>query len=93
MRKRTAILAIITGGLIGAIFALLYAPRSGQETRQLLAEDSREIRETALNSIQKIQDSALMAVEKSLSSLETLNREISSRYPKKKGKEQITLQE
>jgi gas vesicle protein len=35
-------LAFILGGLTGAALALLYAPRSGQETRDLLAEKYRE---------------------------------------------------
>src|SRR5918995_439757 len=35
-------LAFILGGLTGAALALLYAPRTGQETRDLLAEKVRE---------------------------------------------------
>ena len=35
-------LSFILGGLTGAALALLYAPRSGQETRDLLAEKYRE---------------------------------------------------
>ena len=35
-------LAFILGGLTGAALALLYAPRTGQETRDLLAEKYRE---------------------------------------------------
>jgi gas vesicle protein len=35
-------LAFILGGLTGAALALLYAPRSGQETRDLLSEKYRE---------------------------------------------------
>lgn len=92
MRKSTAFLAIITGGLLGAIFALLYAPRSGEETRQLLAENSQEIKDTALQSIHKVQESARMAVEESLSRLETVNQETRTRLSGK-NKRQITLQE
>src|SRR5512132_3148095 len=36
------ILAFLLGGLTGAAVALLYAPRSGQETRDLLSERMRE---------------------------------------------------
>jgi len=36
------ILAFLLGGLTGAALAILYAPRSGQETRDLLGEKIRE---------------------------------------------------
>ena len=35
-------LAFILGGLAGAALALLYAPRTGEETRDLLAQKVRE---------------------------------------------------
>jgi len=38
----SVILAFLLGGLTGAAVALLYAPRSGQETRDLLGERMRE---------------------------------------------------
>jgi len=38
----SVILAFLLGGLTGAAVALLYAPRSGQETRDLLSERMRE---------------------------------------------------
>jgi gas vesicle protein len=36
------ILAFLLGGLTGAALALLYAPRSGRETRERLSETMRE---------------------------------------------------
>jgi gas vesicle protein len=36
------ILAFLLGGLTGAALALLYAPRSGRETRDLIGEHLRE---------------------------------------------------
>lgn len=36
------ILAFLLGGLTGAALALLYAPRSGRETREMLGERLRE---------------------------------------------------
>lgn len=38
----SVILAFLLGGLTGAALALLYAPRSGQETRDLLSERARD---------------------------------------------------
>src|SRR2546430_3409144 len=41
-RSSSVILAFLLGGLTGAALALLYAPRSGKETRDLLGEGSEE---------------------------------------------------
>ena len=41
-RGSNTILAFLVGGVVGAAVALLYAPRSGRETREMLAEKMRE---------------------------------------------------
>jgi gas vesicle protein len=38
----STILAFLLGGLTGAALAILYAPRSGRETREMLGERLRE---------------------------------------------------
>jgi gas vesicle protein len=40
------VLAVLLGGLIGAAIGMLYAPRSGKETRRRLRELSEDISET-----------------------------------------------
>lgn len=64
-------LAFILGGLTGAALALLYAPRSGQETRDLLAEKvregevrAREARERAISKGREVMDDASGYIEK-----------------------------
>ena len=64
-------LAFILGGLTGAALALLYAPRSGQETRDLLAEKvregearAREAKERALAKSREVVDDASGYIEK-----------------------------
>ena len=44
------------GALIGAGFALLYAPRSGKETRKLLARKSRLLKEKAQDAVENAQE-------------------------------------
>jgi gas vesicle protein len=43
----TVLLAFLLGAVAGAAVALLYAPATGRETRELLTEKSREGREKA----------------------------------------------
>jgi len=44
--------AFAIGALAGAGIALLYAPRSGEETRRLLAEKSQEFKGMARNGLE-----------------------------------------
>jgi gas vesicle protein len=60
-----AILSFLLGGLTGAAVAILFAPRSGRETREILggrvregAERSREIRDRATERGREILDDA-----------------------------------
>lgn len=64
-------LAFILGGLTGAALALLYAPRSGQETRDLLADKyregevrAREAKERAMSKGREVMDDASGYIEK-----------------------------
>ena len=64
-------LAFILGGLTGAALALLYAPRSGQETRDILADKyregearAREAKERAIAKGREVVDDASGYIEK-----------------------------
>jgi gas vesicle protein len=61
----SVILAFLLGGVTGAALALLYAPRSGRETRDILnerlretAERGRELRDTAVSRGRELVDEA-----------------------------------
>lgn len=67
----TVILSFLLGGVAGAALALLYAPRSGRETREYLgeklregAERSRELRDQAIEKGRAIMDDASGFVER-----------------------------
>ena len=47
------LLAFLLGAVSGAAVALLYAPVSGQETREFLGEKTREGRERAVEAAQR----------------------------------------
>jgi gas vesicle protein len=48
--------AFAIGALIGTGVALLYAPRSGQETRKLLAKKGRELQDQASDALDDAKD-------------------------------------
>ena len=73
----SVILAFLMGGLTGAACAILFAPRSGKETRDLLndkfregADRTRELRERATVRTREIVDDASEYVGKQRETLE-----------------------
>jgi gas vesicle protein len=71
------VLAFILGGLTGAALAILYAPRSGRETREMLseklregAERGRELKDQAAVKGRELYEEATDFVEKQRESME-----------------------
>jgi gas vesicle protein len=71
------VLSFLLGGLTGAALAILFAPRSGEETRELLGEKLREgadrgrrVRERAVARGREILDDATDYVESQREALE-----------------------
>ena len=48
----------IVGGAIGAITGILLAPKSGEETRQLIADTTRDVMKRADQTVTEIQSKA-----------------------------------
>ena len=48
--------AFAIGAIVGAGVAILYAPRSGKETRDLLAQRTRDLRDKAVDTVQDARD-------------------------------------
>lgn len=56
---------ILVGGLVGAGIALLFAPRSGAETRQRIREMGEDLKDTASDYVHKAGDSIHGAYDRS----------------------------
>jgi gas vesicle protein len=71
------ILSFMLGGLVGAALAVLFAPRSGEETRELLegklregVERGRRLRDRAMEKGREVLDEASDYLDKQRESLE-----------------------
>jgi gas vesicle protein len=51
--------AFAVGALVGAGLALLYAPHSGQETRELLARRAIDLKDKAAKAVEEARDTVL----------------------------------
>lgn len=67
----TVMLAFVVGAIAGAAVALLFAPASGEETREFLSEKAREGREKAREAVehgrefyQRQRDSVATAIDR-----------------------------
>jgi gas vesicle protein len=80
--RGSGLLAFLLGGAIGAAIGLLYAPRSGKETREILIDEGDEMVNKAVSSIRTAQDKAMSMIQDAQSRVETLNKETNDRIQK-----------
>lgn len=81
-RNKTGFFAFLLGGTIGATIGLLYAPKSGEETRKLLKGESEEMINKAVTSAREVQNTAKSTIQDAQTRLETFNRETKERLAK-----------
>jgi gas vesicle protein len=72
----------LLGGLLGTALGLLYAPRAGKRTRQLMATEVQEVMDRAMSSIRDVQETALSAIQATESRMEALSQETKDRLLK-----------
>ena len=59
MNKDNAIgfgIGLLTGAIVGGVIALLYAPKTGKETRQLVKDKAIEVADTAKEKASEVVD-------------------------------------
>ena len=93
MSNNSKFLGFIFGGLIGAGLGLMYAPRSGDETRQIIIDDTNRLADQTMKSIQEAQQKALNAINESQTRIERLNKETRERLSNLQEIAQTTLEE
>jgi len=74
--------AFLAGGLIGAVVGLLYAPQSGEKTRQTLIDEGQEVLDRTRTSVRSTQDTAMSAIQDTQSRMETLYQDTRERLMK-----------
>lgn len=52
------IAGFVIGGVVGAVAGILLAPRSGEETREMIKESSQKAYDKAANTVKEIQEKA-----------------------------------
>ncbi|MDR0270592.1 YtxH domain-containing protein [Paenibacillus sp.] len=57
-KNKSLLWGALIGSLVGSVTALLFAPKSGKELRQDIAEGARSIGEQSVNLIGKVKDTA-----------------------------------
>jgi gas vesicle protein len=89
--KKGSVSSFLTGALLGAVAALLLAPRSGMETREILSEKGEELKgkaveiakdtrnraESTLSTARnKVEDTVRGAKDRATMDLESTNRQL-----------------
>ena len=55
-------IGLLTGAVIGGVIALLYAPKSGKKTRQIIEDEATEIVDTVKKETSGVMDTVKEAV-------------------------------
>ena len=69
-------IGLLTGAIIGGAIALLYAPRSGKETREMLKSKAIETRDMAVEIADHVKGFATETVEKVREGASQANRKV-----------------
>jgi gas vesicle protein len=80
LHHNTLGIGLLTGLLIGGIVALLYAPKSGKETRKLLRDKAEETSHEAVEFAEQAKDFAVEEVRKVKAAAEAVKHEVETQH-------------
>jgi len=92
-RTGSTFTAFLIGGLIGGAVALLYAPRSGKETREYLLNEGQATADRVMRSIQDAQDNIMATIDDAQIRMEAMNQETRKRLQRLQAIAQETIDE
>jgi len=75
MDKKALEMGLLTGVILGGVFGMLYAPRPGKDTRQLLKNKAEETLEDALAAAEHARDQATEQVKKAKAAISAAKKE------------------
>jgi gas vesicle protein len=78
------LLGFLAGGIVGGGMALLFAPHSGSDTRQMIADNSLKLRDSAIESIQSVCDSAEAALKDAQARIDLVSQETKNYFTRVK---------
>lgn len=78
---KTFAVGLIVGAFVGAAVALLYAPKSGRETRAMVKEKAHEVAEKAKDAAEKAKDAAEKAKEAALNAEKRVEEKLRREKP------------
>ena len=61
----SVLVSFILGGIVGAGIALLFAPKSGSDTRQMIKEFAGDVKDTAENYVEDVKGKVSSGIDKS----------------------------
>ena len=93
MKTGSFLAGTLVGGLVGAAVALLYAPRSGEETRTVIREKSVEVKDLAVEKGEEIRQQAMEAAGQARSRLNETSEATKARAAELQSKGQAFLDE
>ncbi|MCX7920064.1 MAG: YtxH domain-containing protein [bacterium] len=74
------LLAFAAGAVIGAGIALLYAPQSGKETREMLAKKAGELKEATVEAYEKTVEKGAEIIDKGKEFVRAKKSQIAAAY-------------
>ncbi len=85
-RSNGRLFSFLLGGVVGVVLGLLYAPQSGEKTRQKLKETMEDLRDKCQSGCEELK----RKIEEGKEKIEDVVDETKQIYAKKRGKKKLS---